>query len=175
MAHIPGARHRRGSHTVLKGNFGDDIRFPACAREPDGRSASLVRCFRRTPARSAAAPDHMDAADLAWLAGPPAVAGGWRDATAVGMEARVDWRPGAADGTGLALVARDGASVLLTGMDRHGGYDRSRHLHAEAVVSRLPELAAEVDRRLRGHAARQSARKRLRTCRGTLQGFDPPF
>ena len=161
---------------AYKAHFDDDIRFLVSARGPGGRCASLVRCFRRTPARSAAAPDHRDALDLGWLADRPVVAGEWRDITAVGLgSARVCWRPDAADGTGLALVARDGAFVLLTGMDCHGGYGRRKHLDAEGVVSRLPELADQVGRHLREHAADQMACKPLQACPGDLQDFDVPF
>ena len=130
-----------GGRLAYEAHFDDDICFPVSAPEPGGRRASRVRCFRRTPARSTAALDRFDAAVLAQLADRPAVAGGWRDAAADGLEVRVWWHPDAADETGQALVARDGAFVLLTGMDCHGGYDRKEDLDAEAAARRLPEPA----------------------------------
>lgn len=163
-----------GGKLAYEAHFDDDICFPLSAREPGGRCASRVRFFRRTPARSAAALDHLDAAVLAQLADRPAVAGGWRDA-ADGLEVRVWWNPGAADGTCQALVAHDGAFVLLTGIDCRGGYDRKEDLDAEAAARRLPELAAEIERHLRDHATDRMARKPLQACPGSLQDFDLPF
>lgn len=160
---------------AYRAHFDHDMRFPVSANGLDGRSASWVRCFKRAPARSAAAPDHMDAADLAWLADRPAVAGGWRDATADSLGGSVYSRPSTTDGTGLALVAGDGTFVLLTGMDRHGGYGRRKHLHAEDVVSHLPALAAEVGRHLRDHAADWMAPKPSQACRSDPDDFGIPF
>ena len=162
-----------GGKLAYEAHFDDDICFPLSAPEPGGCCASRVRLFRRTPARSAAALDHFYAA-LAQLAGRPAVAGGWRNA-ADGLEVRVWWHPGAADGTCQALVAHDGAFVLLTGIDCRGGYDRKEQLDAETAIRRLPELTAEVERHLRDHASDQNARKPLQGCPGDLQDFDLPF
>ncbi len=166
-----------GGRLAYEAHFDDDIRFPVSARGPGGRCASLVRCFQRTPARSAAAFDHFDPAVLARLADRPAVAGGWRDADAGDgvPQIRTWWHPGATDGTGQALVAQDGAFVLLTGMDRYGGYGGKEHLDAEGVVSRLPELAAEIERHLREHAADQGACRQARAHGGGLPEGDIPF
>ncbi len=164
-----------GGKLAYEAHFDDDICFPVSAPGPGGRCASRVRCFQRTLARSTAALDHFDAAVLGQLADRPAVAGGWRDAVADGLEARVWWHPGAVDGTCQALVARDGAFVLLSGMDCHGGYGRKEQLDAEAAARRLPELAAGIERHLREHAADQSARKPVQACRDDLQDFDLPF
>ena len=153
----------------------DDICFPVPAPGQGGRCASLVRFFQRTPARSAAAADHFDAAALARFADRPAVAGGWQDVATDRSGIRVWWHPGAADGTGQALVADDGALILLTGMDGYGGYAYREQLDAEAAVRRLPELAAEIERHLHEHAAQQIACERLQACPGDLQDFDPPF
>lgn len=78
-------------------------------------------------------------------------------------------------GPSLALVAGDGTFVLLTGMDRHGGYGRRKHLHAEDVVSHLPDLAAEVGRHLRDHAADRMAPKPSQACRRDPDDFGIPF
>lgn len=60
-------------------------------------------------------------------------------------------------------------------MDCHGGYDRKEQLDAEGAVSRLPELAAEIERHLRGHASDQNARKPLQAFPEDLQDFHVPF
>ena len=164
-----------GDRLAYEAHFDDDIRFPVSAHGPGGRCASLVRCFQRTPTRSAAAFDRFDPAVLARLADRPAVADGWRAAGAGSPEIRTWWHPGATDGTGQALVAQDGAFVLLTGMDSYGGYGRKEHLDAEGVVSRLPELAAEIERHLREHAADQGACRQARAHGGGWPEGDVPF
>ncbi len=121
--------------------FDDDICFPVPAPGPGGRCASLVRFFRRTPARSAAALDHFDPAVLAQFVDRPTVAGAWRDVVADDPGIRVWWHPGAMDGTCQALVARDGVFILLTGMDCCGGYGHKEQLDAAAAFRRLPEPA----------------------------------
>jgi len=65
-----------GGTLAYQAHFDGDICFLMPAPGPGGRCASLVRFFRRTPARSAAAPDHFDPAVLTQFADRPAVAGG---------------------------------------------------------------------------------------------------
>jgi len=60
-------------------------------------------------------------------------------------------------------------------MDCHGGYGHKEQLDAEAATRRLPELATEIERHLREHAAEQMAHKPLQACRDDLQDFDAPF
>ena len=46
-----------------------------------------------------------------------------------------------ATGSPQGLVADDGALILLTGMDSHGGYGHREQLDAEAAGRRLPDPA----------------------------------
>ena len=124
---------------ACQAHFDDGICFPVLSNGPDERRASLVRFFQRTPARNTAALDRFDGTALAQVTDRPAVAGAWRDVFADGMEIRVWWHPDAADGTGQALVARDGAFTLLTGVDSRGGYGHEEKLDAEAVARRVPD------------------------------------
>ena len=173
---------------AYQAHFDDDLCFAVPAPGPDGdeRRAALVRLFRRTPDRSAAALDHLDPAPLARLADQPAAAGGWREVAGDGAEVRAWWHPGAADDAGQVLVARDGAFALLTGVDCRGGYAHEEQLEAEAVTRRLPALAvgvaryrrehaAETEQRQREHAADHIAHEHVQACPNDQDGIDIPF
>lgn len=164
-----------GGKLAYQAHFDDEICFPVPAPGLGGRCTSLVRFFQRTHARSAAASDHFNPAVLAQFANQPDVAGKWRDVVADGPGIRVWWRPGAADGTCQALVARDGALTLLSGMDCYGGYGHKEQLDAAVAFRRLPELAAEIERHLHEHAADQMALKLLQACRSDPDDFEVPF